>query len=165
MVGEDPPGCWLYQFGSFADAFLPLGTVESETNIFPFPVLSEGQPLGVIGGADMIAAFADRPEVRRVVQFLLSPTFGVEWAKNGTGFLSPNQQFGLENYQPFWKRQAEALYAALAADTFRFDASDLMPSPIGDDLFWDAMMTYAREGPESLDRILAELDAAWPDDG
>jgi hypothetical protein len=27
------------------------------------------------------------------------------------------------------------------------------------------MMRYAREGPESLDSILAELDAAWPDDG
>ena len=26
----------------------------------------------------------------------------------------------------------------------------------------DAMMTYVREGPESLDGILADLDAAWP---
>jgi hypothetical protein len=25
------------------------------------------------------------------------------------------------------------------------------------------MITYAKEGPGSLDRILAELDAAWPD--
>jgi hypothetical protein len=26
-------------------------------------------------------------------------------------------------------------------------------------------MRYAREGPQSLDAILSELDAAWPDDG
>lgn len=26
------------------------------------------------------------------------------------------------------------------------------------------MMTYATEGPGSLDAILAELDAAWPDE-
>ena len=56
------------------------------------------------------------------------------------------------------------IYAALAGDAFRFDASDLMPPPVGNDLFWDAMMRYAREGPDSLDAILAELDAAWPDD-
>ena len=38
-----------------------------------------------------------------------------------------------------------------------------MPAEIGQGLFWDAMMTYLTEGPDSLDRILAELDAAWPD--
>ena len=57
------------------------------------------------------------------------------------------------------------IYAALADDTFRFDASDLMPPPIGTDLFWAAMMRYATEGPSSLDAILANLDAAWPNDG
>ena len=40
-----------------------------------------------------------------------------------------------------------------------------MPPPIGDDLLWASMMRYAIEGPESLDPILSELDAAWPDDG
>jgi hypothetical protein len=40
-----------------------------------------------------------------------------------------------------------------------------MPRPIGDGLFWSAMMTYVREGPESLDMILSELDAAWPGAG
>jgi hypothetical protein len=54
-------------------------------------------------------------------------------------------------------------YESLASDTFRFDASDLMPPEIGADRFWKAMMTYTAEGPGSLDRILAELDEAWPD--
>ena len=70
----------------------------------------------------------------------------------------------MSNYPPFFKRRAEALHAALSSDTFRFDASDLMPPPIGDQAFFQAMMTYVAEGPDSLDRILAELDAAWPDD-
>jgi alpha-glucoside transport system substrate-binding protein len=165
MVEETPPECWLYQFASFAGNFLPQGSVERETNIFPFPVFSEGQPPSVIGGADMVAAFADRPEVRELVQFLLTPEFGTQWARRGGGFLSPNRRFDMENYQPLWRRQAEVLYQALAADQFRFDASDLMPPPIGNQVFFEAMMTYAAEGPESLDRILSELDAAWPDDG
>jgi hypothetical protein len=40
-----------------------------------------------------------------------------------------------------------------------------MPAEIGTDRFLDAMVTYLRDGPDSLDRILAELDAAWPVDG
>ena len=56
----------------------------------------------------------------------------------------------------------ELVDAALAADTFRFDASDLMPSSIGEGLFWRAMLQYVRQGPQSVDRILARLDAAWP---
>src|SRR4029453_5307998 len=52
---------------------------------------------------------------------------------------------------------------ALGADAFRSDASDLMPPPIGNELFYEAMLTYATEGPGSLDAILTELDAAWPD--
>ena len=40
-----------------------------------------------------------------------------------------------------------------------------MPPPVGDQVFFEAMMTYVREGPDSLDGILAELDAAWPDTG
>ena len=58
-------------------------------------------------------------------------------------------------YEPFERHQAELINAALAADAFRFDASDLMPPEIGADLFWKAMMRYAAEGPDSLDAILA----------
>jgi alpha-glucoside transport system substrate-binding protein len=133
------------------------------TEVFPFPPV-EGQPAGLIGGGEMVAAFSDRPEVREMVRFLLSPDHGEDWAKFGIEFMSANRRFDLDNYPPFLRRQAELLEAALAADTFRFDASDLMPPPIGNGVFWDAMITYFDEGPESLDQILAEIDAAWPDD-
>ena len=73
-----------------------------------------------------------------------------------------NRRFDVDNFAPFWRVQAELVYAAMGSDTFRFDASDLMPPEIGEDLFWKAMMTYAAEGPGSLDRLLTELDAAWP---
>jgi hypothetical protein len=35
---------------------------------------------------------------------------------------------------------------------------------VGTNRFWDAMTRYMVEGPESLDAILADLEAAWPDD-
>jgi DNA-binding SARP family transcriptional activator/class 3 adenylate cyclase/ABC-type glycerol-3-phosphate transport system substrate-binding protein len=164
MVNQDPPGCWLMLQPSFSSQYLPEGSVGKATDVFPFPTISGGVP-GLIGGGSMIAAFADRPEVRELTRFLLSPTFGAQSVGAGADFMSPNRRFDLENYPPFLRRQARVLEAALAADTFRFDASDLMPPEVGAEPFWGAMMTYLRHGPQSLDRILARLDAAWPDDG
>jgi hypothetical protein len=40
-----------------------------------------------------------------------------------------------------------------------------MPTEVGTDSFFAAMKTYLTEGHDSLDTILAELEAAWPDDG
>jgi ABC-type glycerol-3-phosphate transport system substrate-binding protein len=158
---DDPPGCWLHPQASFATAFLPEGSGGTTTDVFPFPSVT-GDPVA-IGAGDMITAFSDRPEVREVVRFLLSADYGVEMVETGQ-FLSSNPRFDVENYPPFERRQAEALHAALASDSFRFDASDLMPPPVGNRAFFRAMMTYLAEGPTSLDRILTELDAAWPDD-
>jgi serine/threonine protein kinase/ABC-type glycerol-3-phosphate transport system substrate-binding protein len=164
MVKKQPPGCWLYQFPTFAADPLPPGSVGESTSIFPFPSVG-ADSRGVVGGGNIIGAFSDRPEVRELVRYFLSPTYGEAIATSGAAFTSANRRFDLRKYDPFERRQAKIVDAALADDAFRFDASDLMPPPIGNDLFWAAMMRYAREGPESLDPILAELDAAWPDDG
>ena len=83
----------------------------------------------------------------------------------GVGFISANQRFDTTRYGPFEQRQAELIYAALADDTFRFDGSDLMPPEIGTESVLGRDDPLRGGGPESLDSILAELDAAWPDDG
>ena len=118
----------------------------------------------MLGAGIQVGAFSDRPEVREVVRFLVGPDFGKSLVKV-SGSMSPNRQFDTRNYPPFWRSVGSALKGALATDTFRFDASDLMPPEVGGDRFWKAMMTYAERGPESLDSILSDLDAAWPDDG
>ena len=161
---EAPPRCWLYLFPTFAALNLDPDDVGTATDTFPFPSM-DGTTRGMIGGGELISALSDRPEVRELVRFFLSSGHLIEAARAGLEHMSPNRNFDLRHYPPFIRHQVEALHEALAADTFRFDASDLMPPPIGDRLFWDAMMTYVDEGPESLDRILAELDAAWPDTG
>ncbi len=143
---------------------MPEGSVGETTDIFPFPSIGQPSP-AVVGAGDMIGVFSDRPEVRELVRYLLGPTYGESIVASATEFISPNRGFDLANYGPFARSQAKLIQDALDADAFRFDASDLMPPPIGNDLFWDAMMRYADEGPESLDEILTELDAAWPDDG
>jgi alpha-glucoside transport system substrate-binding protein len=124
-----------------------------------------GEEGGVIGGGEMMGAFSDRPEVREALEFFFSPRHGIEAAEQGLDYLSPHRDFDFAHYTPFMRRQAEVLKDALANDTFRFDASDLMPTPVGDHVFFNAMLQYLREGPDSLDEILPEVDAAWPDAG
>ena len=162
MVIEDPPECWLHQFPDFAAEFLPGGSVGTETTVFPFPTIGGGER-GVLGSGDMLAAFNDRPEVREVLRFLLSPEFGAGMAANGHGYLSPDRRFDTSLYPPFWRKQAELIDDALAIDAFRFDASDLMPVEIGERAFWEGMLTYLDEGPGSADRILESIEASWPE--
>ena len=161
---DDQPGCWLHLFPTFASVFLPSGAPGRSTSAFAFPPFG-GKASGLIGGGETTGAFSDRPEVRELLRFLISPDHGLEFVKQGLEFMSPNRHFDLTHYDSFDRRNAEALLDALIADTFRFDASDLMPRPISDRVFFDAMMQYLDEGPSSLDGILEELDAAWPDSG
>jgi hypothetical protein len=96
---------------------------------------------------------------------LVSPNFGESWFTSGEGDFSANRRFDTNLYDPVWRRQAKLLDGALEAGTFRFDGGDVMPPGVGLDAFFDAMVRYVSEGPDGLDMILADLEAAWPDDG
>jgi alpha-glucoside transport system substrate-binding protein len=165
MVQAEPPGCWLYHFPSFASFPLPRGSVGTTTDAFPFPSPNPRHPDTLLVGGGMAVALADRPEVREVMRLLVHPEFGRDWFTSEGGAFSANRRFDMSAYAPTWRRQAEVLHAALDAGTFRFDGSDLMPPEVGFEAFWNAMIRYVSEGPESLDAVLADLDAAWPDDG
>ena len=165
MVESDPPQCWLYHFPSFASLTLPPGSVGRTTDAFPFPSLNPTNGDAVLGGMQTALVLADRPEVREVVRFLAAPGFGQDWFAAGDGSFSANNRFDASAYAPPWRRQAQELRAALAADTFRLDGGDLMPPKVGTGPFWNAMLRYLEKGPGSLDGILADLEAAWPDDG
>jgi alpha-glucoside transport system substrate-binding protein len=43
-----------------------------------------------------------------------------------------------------------------------FDASDQMPPEVGSGSFWTGMVDYMKEGPDSLDGILQDIDDSWP---
>jgi DNA-binding SARP family transcriptional activator/ABC-type glycerol-3-phosphate transport system substrate-binding protein len=161
---DDPPGCWLYHWPSFNLGNLPPG-VEFARDIaaFPTPSLSEEHRDVTLMAGDLALVFTDRPEVREVVEYLASPAFG-EVAAGGYWFLASNRRFDPDDYPDAWRRGlAEELGRALDRDLVRFDGSDLMPPRIGTHPFWGAMVDYLDGGPESLDGILARLDALVED--
>ena len=54
------------------------------------------------------------------------------------------------------KKMGEIL---LSADTFRFDASDLMPGGVGAGSFWTGMVDYAGGKPAA--EVAAEIQSSW----
>jgi alpha-glucoside transport system substrate-binding protein len=58
------------------------------------------------------------------------------------------------------KKQAEAVAAALGANGFVFDASDLMPSAVGQGSFWTGMVDWTRGTPTA--EVLESIESSWP---
>ena len=90
-------------------------------------------------------------------------------------FLSANARFDLDNYgrnaEPAAAETKRALGQfvrdAIAAGAYRFDASDLMPGPIGSftedgetGAFWQGMLDVV-DGKRTMDQVLTDIEAAW----
>lgn len=173
---EDPPACFLAKQAGFIPAFFP-GTdtpddpsddvfgpnaPEQQTEAIPFPSIANEEDV-MLGAGDLFGVFSDRPAVAELVKFLLSPEGGAGFARASSSYLSPNARFDVANYlEPFQRQQGELLASAVAANGFRFDASDLMPPEVGAQTFWTGMVRYAQDGPDSLQSVLDEIEASWP---
>ncbi|MBS1248849.1 MAG: Purine-binding protein [Chloroflexi bacterium] len=156
---EDPPKCWLHKQGNFITTFFPEG-VEAGTDydFFYLPGIDEeyGKPYLVAG--DIMAMFNDRPEVRAVMEFFTKGEAVKEWLAAG-GALSPHKDSELSWYGDDIERGVAELVKA--ADSVRFDGSDLMPGEVGAGSFWTGMTDYF-SGTADADTVLAEIDASWP---
>jgi alpha-glucoside transport system substrate-binding protein len=171
---DDPPGCWLYHQASFATQWIPHSMEWGrDIRAMPFPDISGLAPDALIGGGDFLMAFRDRPEVRELIRFATRPDFGTAWATFSVGFLSANTSFDPANYvscdaahcaiDPEVQNLGHRVVAALTADAFRFDGSDLLDES-GGDWMWRGMIDYLSGGPDSLDEVLAHLDdQSWRD--
>jgi alpha-glucoside transport system substrate-binding protein len=174
----NPPGCWLYHQASFLlDGGLPPGAQAGvDVGFFVLPGLTADRPAPLFGGGDFAAAFRDRPEVREIMRRILDPSWGARWAATPEGsFLSANSSFDPEHCRPSGVPAAtadlraelcRAIRDAVASGQWRFDGSDMMPVgigiPAGDGTpaaFWQGMLDYVDQGPQSAEAILQKIDA------
>jgi alpha-glucoside transport system substrate-binding protein len=158
---QDPPNALLVKQGSAMPQWLdPNPTVGPDGDLmyFYFPPIDEeyGRPVLVAG--DVCAIFNDRPEVREFAKFLATAQVLEPWVKAG-GALSPHTDVNLDWYPAVDRGVAEIL---ANATSFRFDGSDLQPGPVGSASFWVGIVDYI--SGDDLDTVLAEIDAAWPEE-
>ena len=147
--------------------FWPEGEKEGAgtiTTVFPFPSIDPSLPAAALGGGDMWGAFNDRDATKAVAEFMLSAEFYNNVAiRPDNARLSAHTGFDTSLYAaPINKILGDTIAAALSANSFRFDASDLMPPEVGAGSFWKEMMNLAVEGPGYIDTALDTIEKSWP---
>ncbi|MFF1873558.1 ABC transporter substrate-binding protein [Kitasatospora herbaricolor] len=155
--------CAMLQQASFYKAQWPKGTkVAADGDVFAFhlPAVNPAVPNPVEGGGEFLAAFSDRPEVQAVQNYLSSSDWASSRVKTASGWVSANQGVDKSLYtDPIDQLSASKLTDPTA--TFRFDASDLMPAAVGSGQEWKSLTAWFAEG-QSIQRVTADIDAAWP---
>ncbi|OIQ26111.1 MAG: alpha-glucoside ABC transporter substrate-binding protein [Alphaproteobacteria bacterium MedPE-SWcel] len=153
-----PPQCMMHRQASFIPAFFPEGTeMGLDADFFYFPAY-EGKELGnpVLGAGTIWSITNDSEGARALMEFLQSPIAHEVWMAQ-QGFLTPLKSVNTDLYATdTLKKMGEIL---LSADTFRFDASDLMPGGVGAGSFWTGMVDYAGGKPAA--DVATEIQSSW----
>lgn len=162
---DDPPGCFMHRQANFIIAFFPEDAEAGvDYDSFAFPAIEQPGESALFAG-ELSAVFRDAPEVRDFIErFVSQPVQCAQGESQETSRISPNIEVGPECYtNPLLAQAAGVLTESLAADTARFDASDLMPSAVGAGSFWTGMVEYMQGGPDALQGVLDDIEASWPE--
>jgi alpha-glucoside transport system substrate-binding protein len=162
--------CVLTPMPSFYPGLFESDDDPLDKTVFRFPTIDPRFADSMVGGGTLVIAIEDRPEVRAVMSTIASP----EWLSDSVEdltptHLSPNRAFDSTLYaDPSFRTISELLASSIAADMYRFDASDLMPPQIGEDkgAFPEGMLRLFREAtPEKVatlaQEIATEIEATW----
>ncbi|MCG8477714.1 MAG: ABC transporter substrate-binding protein [Spirochaetales bacterium] len=158
---QTPPAALMHRQASFITAFMPdEGREVGETvGFFYLPPIDTSLGRPVLGAGDLMSPMQDRPEVRAAMRYLSTGDSTRAWLESG-GFVSPHNDTPLDWYPTVTDRGiAEIL---LQATTFRFDASDLMPGPVGAGTFWTEITSFVNDEDADLTQLLNNIDASWP---
>jgi alpha-glucoside transport system substrate-binding protein len=176
---QDPPGCLMLKQGSFISNFFvdqpdyEPGD-EDSIRVFPFPSIDGNG--GAMGGGDTIIVFDGSDEIVQVIRDWISPDWQCTLASANGGGIAPFGGHGVDGVERLpghkdvdpncydtdsGRRSPAAVTEALGANTFAFDASDLMPASVGQGTFWTGMVDWAR-GQKSSQQVVDEIEASWP---
>ncbi len=153
--------CALHHQASFFTGFIEDagGTVEADGDVWAF--IMPGQDAGapaVTGGGEIVGAFNSDADTVQVLEYLSSP----EWANNRVslgGVISANSGLDPANASSGILTQAIQILQD-PKTTFRFDASDLMPSAVGAGTFWKGMVSWISGTP--VKQVTEQIEAGWP---
>ena len=155
---SSPPQCYMHRQASFIPAFFPEGTVVGQdADFFYFPAYAEkdlGAP--VLGAGTVWAITNPSDAANELIAYLETPEAHETWMALG-GFLTPHKGVNTSKFSD--AATAKMNDILLAATTFRFDGSDLMPGAVGAGSFWTGMVDYA--GGKDAQAVADEIQASW----
>jgi alpha-glucoside transport system substrate-binding protein len=160
---DNPPKCWLHRQASFITAFFPKSAKAGvDYDWFSFPPIDQQ---GTLFAGELAVAFSNRPEVVDFLTRFMSEDVQCQMGQEpGSSRISPNINVGPDCYpNPILADASQVLTKALAGEgEAGFDASDQMPPEVGSGSFWTGMVTYLQQGPDSLKKVLDDIEASWP---
>ena len=114
----------------------------------------------IVGIGDSLVLLKNDSISKNIISKILSSDFGEKWASyENTEYISANKNFNKANINnELTKYEFEVVHKALNDDLFRYDASEIMPRPIGSNLLWKFFREFRGLGPDSLVKLLNELD-------
>lgn len=158
--------CWMHRAANFYGVNWQQVrddvTIGEDGDVYAFYLpgaTAEDKPL--LGGGEFTVAFDDRPEVNAFHAFVASDVWANAKAEvSNAGWVSANSGLDASKLQSPIDQLSNEL---LASDeyTFRFDASDLMPGPVGAGSFWTEMVNWIANDKSSAD-ALASIEQSWP---
>lgn len=157
---EDPPRCLMaHQADFLRREFAPGARIDPDGDVdfFVLPSAQAGRTPPLLLGGTIAAPLRGGPEVAAALAVLAGRDLAERLDRTGD-FLSPH--LGVDRAaitDPTARRLLDLLEAA---ELVRFDGSDLMPGEVGTGSFWAGMRSFF--GGESVDVLLAEIQAAWP---
>lgn len=157
----DPPECYLHRQATFITSFFPTDpplVAGEDYDFFYLPPINPEYGRPVLGAADIMAMFNDRPEVRATMDWLSRGESVKTWLGDGSTLAPQN------DVDPAWFAndiQRKAAEVVAQGTSFRFDGSDIMPASVGAGTFWKGITDWV-SGTTDLDTTLAEIDSGWP---
>jgi len=152
----DNPKAELYYEGGFmggiiAGNFPNLKPID-DFNAFMFPAIDPAIGTPVVGGGDLLAAFSNKPEVAKLIEWMVGKEANTLWAKTGA-VVSPNKNVDLSVYSPLGAVDAGQI---AGAKVFVFDGSDQMPSAVTDK--FQAGLSDFIADPSKVQSIVADIE-------
>lgn len=157
VLFTSPPRAYMHKQATFIKNFIlkydPNLKAGEDFSFFPFPSIDREYGTAALFAADMFAVFNDTPEAQALMRYLATAGAQEIWVVQ-LGKLSANKRVNPSAYPDDLTRKAAQILAS--AQTFRFDASDLMPAAVGSGSFWSGILDYV--GGEDLDSVLKRIE-------
>jgi alpha-glucoside transport system substrate-binding protein len=162
----DPPRSFLHRQATFIQGFIRKANPDlvpgRDYDIFVFPIIQHRHGNPLLGAGDLMSAFKDTTETKRLMAYLASAGAQEIWAGK-IGKLGVNTRVDPAIYpDPITAKAAGILRTA---KSFRFDGSDMMPAAVGSGAFWRGVLDYVsgKDLASVLNMIEKSADEAYGD--
>ncbi len=159
LMLDDSTSCFLSWNGHYLKYYIP----ENYEYLEDYGVVSV-PPINfknsIVGIGDNIVLTKNDNLSKEVISAILSSDFGEYWSTYpDSEFISANKYFDENKItNQLTKYEFDIIHSAMSDDNFRYDASELMPRPVGAKYLWQFFFQYIAAGGDALVQLLYDLD-------